>query len=90
LVTRYAQGMQHRFAGAGVKVVLIKPGPTDTPMTAHLKSQGAKLASVEVVAQQIVDSIKQGKSVTYAPRKWQLIMLIIRHLPRVIFNKLNI
>ena len=90
LVTRYAQGMQHRFAGTGVKVVLIKPGPTDTPMTAHLKSQGAKLASVGDVAQQIVDSIEQGKSVTYAPRKWQLIMLIIRHLPRVIFNKLNI
>lgn len=90
LVTRYAQGMQHRFAGTGVKVVLIKPGPTDTPMTAHLKSQGAKLASVGDVAQQIVDAIEQGKSVIYAPRKWQLIMLIIRHLPRVIFNKLNI
>jgi hypothetical protein len=90
LVTRYAQGMQHRFAGTGVKVVLIKPGPTDTPMTAHLKSQGAKLASVEGVANQIVDAIEQGKSVTYAPRKWQLIMLIIRHLPRFILNKLDI
>jgi hypothetical protein len=90
MVTRYAQGMQHRLAGTGVKVVLVKPGPTDTPMTAHLKSQGAKLATVETVAQQIVDAIEQGKSVTYAPRKWQFIMLIIRHLPRLIFNKLDI
>ncbi len=49
LVTRYAQGLQHRFAGSGVKVVLIKPGPTDTPMTSQLKSKGAKLASVEEV-----------------------------------------
>ena len=90
LVTRYAQGMQHRFAGTGVKVVLIKPGPTDTPMTAHLKSQGAKLASVEDVAGQIVDAIERGHTTTYAPRKWALIMMIIRHLPAQIFNKLNI
>lgn len=90
LVTRYAQGLQHRLAGSGVKVVLIKPGPTDTPMTSHLKAQGAKLASVEDVARQIVDAVESGKAVVYAPGKWQLIMLIIRHLPRFVFNKLNI
>ena len=90
MVTRYAQGMQHRFAGTGVKVVLIKPGPTDTPMTAHLKGQGAKMASVEDVAKQIVEGIEQGHAVIYAPRKWQLIMMIIRHLPAQIFNRLNI
>ncbi len=90
LVTRYAQGLQHRFAGTGVKIVLIKPGPTDTPMTAHLKGQGAKLASVEDVAQNIVKAIEQGRALAYAPAKWMMIMLIIQHLPRIIFNKLNI
>jgi short-subunit dehydrogenase len=35
LVSRYAQGMQHRLAHTNVKVVLIKPGPTDTPMTSE-------------------------------------------------------
>lgn len=90
LVTRYAQGLQHRFAGTGVKVVLIKPGPTDTPMTAHLKSQGAKLASVEGVAEKIVRAIDRGLAVTYVPGKWQIIMLVIRHIPDSIFNKINI
>ena len=90
LVTRYAQGLQHRFAGTGVKVVLIKPGPTDTPMTAHLKNTGAKLASVESVAKLIVDGVEVGKPVVYAPGKWWLIMMIIRHLPAIIFNKINI
>ena len=90
LVTRYAQGLQHRFADTGVRVVLIKPGPTDTPMTAHLKSSGAKLAAVDVVARQIVHAIEAGKPVVYIPKKWQIIMLIIRHLPAIIFNKLNI
>jgi decaprenylphospho-beta-D-erythro-pentofuranosid-2-ulose 2-reductase len=90
LVTRYAQGLQHRFAGSRIQVVLVKPGPTDTPMTAHLKSSGAKLASVEQVAGNIVSGVARGKAVIYAPAKWQLIMLIIRHLPGFIFNKLDI
>lgn len=90
LMTRYAQGLQHRFAGSGVKVVLIKPGPTDTPMTAHLKGKGAKLSPVEDVAKQIVDDVESGKPVIYAPGKWWLIMMIIRHLPAFVFNKMDI
>lgn len=90
LVTRYAQGLQHRLAATNVKVVLIKPGPTDTPMTAHLKQQGGKLASVEDVAQAIVKGIDQGSAVVYAPAKWALIMMVIRHLPRFVFNRMDI
>lgn len=90
LVTRYAQGLQHRLAGSGVKVVLIKPGPTETPMTAHLKAGGARLAAVEDVAKAIVAAINSGCTVAYVPARWQLIMMIIRHLPAFIFNKMNI
>jgi hypothetical protein len=90
LVTRFAQGLQHRLAGTGVRVVLIKPGPTDTPMTAHLKQQGSRLARVEDVARLIVKGVDQGKPIVYAPAKWALIMMIIRHLPNFIFNKLEI
>ena len=90
LIARYAQGLQHRLASTGVKVILIKPGPTDTPMTAHLKQQGSRLASAEEVAQIILKGIKQGKSVSYAPPKWAFIMMVVRHLPNIIFNKLEI
>jgi decaprenylphospho-beta-D-erythro-pentofuranosid-2-ulose 2-reductase len=90
MVERYAQGLQHRLAGTSVRVVLVKPGPTDTPMTAHLKQQGNRLARPEEVAHLIVKGVDQGKPVIYAPAKWGLIMMIIRHLPRMIFNKLEI
>lgn len=90
LVTRYAQGLQHRLANTGVKVVLVKPGPTDTPMTAHLKERGAKLAPVEDVASQIVKGAEAGKAIVYAPGKWKIIMLVIMHIPNLIFNKINI
>lgn len=90
MVTRYAQGLQHRFASTGVKVVLIKPGPTDTPMTAHLKGRGAKLATVEDVAMTIVVAIDRKQELIYAPRKWAVIMQVIRHIPNFIFKKIDI
>lgn len=88
LVDRYLQGMQHRFARGPLKLVLVKPGPTATPMTAHLSPRG--LAPVEAVAQRIVDGIAAGKPVVYAPAKWWLIMMVIRHLPRFVFNRMDI
>jgi len=90
MVSLYAQGMQHRFAGSGVKIILLKPGPTDTPMTASKKQQGMKLAPVETVARGIVKAIKNGQSVAYVPGKWRLIMNILRHMPATIFNRLDI
>jgi hypothetical protein len=87
---RFAEGMDHRLAGTGVKVVLIKPGPTDSPMTADRKAKGERVASTEDVARTIVAGMKRGKPVIYAPPIWQAIMLVVRHLPRFIFNKLSI
>ena len=92
LLERYTQGLQHRLAleGCALKVVLIKPGPTATPMTAHLTAQGQKLASVEAVAQAIVRGAGKGKAVVYAPGKWRIIMMIIRSLPTAVFHMLKI
>lgn len=90
MVTRHVQGLQHRLAATDVRVVLVKPGPTDTPMTAHLKQAGARMASAEEVAACIVDGARKGRPVVYAPGKWALIMMVIRHLPRFIFHRMNI
>ncbi|KQU73647.1 MULTISPECIES: SDR family NAD(P)-dependent oxidoreductase [unclassified Rhizobacter] len=90
LVTRYAQGLQHRLAATAVRVVLVKPGPTDTPMTAALRAKGAKLADPRAVAARILRGIDAGSPVVYAPGKWALIMMVIRHLPRAVFNRMDI
>lgn len=90
MLERYAQGLQHRLAGGAVKVCLVKPGPTRTPMTAHLVDSGLPLADVAEVADTIVKGVEKGKPVIYAPGKWALIMLVIRHLPRMVFNSLDI
>lgn len=90
LVACYVQGLQHRFAHTKVKVVLIKPGPTDTPMTAHLRQGGVKLAPVDSVASNIVHGIEQGRRTVYTPRVWSAIMIIIRNLPDFIFDRMDV
>ena len=90
MITRYVQGLQHRLAGTEVAVILIKPGPTRTPMTAHLGDSGPSLADVAKVAATIVSGMEKRRNVVYAPRRWWVIMMIIRHLPRFIFNKMDI
>lgn len=90
LVSRYAEGLQHRLSGTKVRVVLIKPGPTDTPMTSKFKANGMKLAPVETVAHAIVRAMDRGTPVAYTPAKWALIMMVIRHLPRFVFNRIKI
>ncbi len=87
LVTSYTEGLQHRFINSNVKIILIKPGPTRSPMTEYLKGN---LASPQEVSKIIVNGIAQNKTIIYAPKKWWLIMKIVRNLPKFIFNKLNI
>jgi decaprenylphospho-beta-D-erythro-pentofuranosid-2-ulose 2-reductase len=90
LVDRYMQGLRHRFAGSAVKAIIIKPGPTDTPMTAGLRRPGLKLADPARVASDIVGGIDAGRAVIYTPWPWRWVMTIIRHIPDWAFGKMNL
>jgi decaprenylphospho-beta-D-erythro-pentofuranosid-2-ulose 2-reductase len=48
------------------------------------------LASVEEVARAMVRGIDAKRPVVYAPAQWALIMFVVRHLPRFVFNRLNL
>ena len=87
-VDTYARGMQHRLAVTGIRVSLVKPGPTATPMTAGLSGYN-KMASPDQVAREIVAASAKGKDVLYTPRIWKLVMLVVRNIPSAIFNRIN-
>ena len=82
-----AAGLQHRVAGTEVSVTLVKPGPTATPMTDHLRGGRMQLAKVETVAGDIVSGVDRRRPVVYTPRKWALIMQVIRVIPRRVFER---
>jgi len=85
-IDTYASGLQHKFAGSKVRVTLVKPGPTRTPMTSGVHVGPTKLADPSRVASQICLGIAKGKRVVYSPRSWRYIMLIVKLLPFWIFK----
>jgi short-subunit dehydrogenase len=85
------EGIAHRFADHGPRAVIIKPGPTISPMTeGFARRKGLLWARPEDVAAVVYRAAQSGGTVAYAPWFWRYIMLIIRFLPRPIFNRLNI
>jgi decaprenylphospho-beta-D-erythro-pentofuranosid-2-ulose 2-reductase len=90
LVHRYAQGMQHRFAGTTLKIVLIKPGPTTSDTNPGKHRTGVRLANIEYVARDIVQGIADETPVIYTPGRWYWIMQLVRHIPAFIFNRTQI
>lgn len=84
------EGIAHRFADKGPRAVLIKIGPTITPMTAHMKRTGRLWARPEDVARVAYERAGRGGAIAYAPGFWRAIMLIIRNLPNSVFNRMDI
>jgi decaprenylphospho-beta-D-erythro-pentofuranosid-2-ulose 2-reductase len=83
------EGISHRFRGTGPRAVIVKPGPTDTAMTAGMTKGGPLWATPEAVAAVVRKAADSGGPVVYAPARWRLIMAIIRMIPAPIFNKMN-
>lgn len=90
MLERFVEGLAHRLTSGGVRVVLVKPGPTDTPQTAHLRHKASSLARPGTVARGIVNAAAGAGGVVYLPAKWKYIMLVVRHIPRYLFNRLDI
>lgn len=85
-VDTFLEGLRHRLFRKGVKVVTIKPGVVDTPMTANLDRK-VLVAKPETVANDIVRAIESGRLVVYTPWFWRYIMCVVRLLPKGIFYR---
>lgn len=85
----YLSGLRNRLAGTGVRVVTVKPGFVETPMTAHMP-KNALFASAEEVGAGVIRAMKGGRDVVYLPWWWRPIMGVIRSIPERLFKRLNI
>jgi decaprenylphospho-beta-D-erythro-pentofuranosid-2-ulose 2-reductase len=87
---RFLEGLQHANAGTALHIVRVKPGFVDTPMTADIAKSGPLWATPERVAADIERAADRGQAVLYTPWFWWPIMLVIRHLPRFMFDRLKV
>jgi decaprenylphospho-beta-D-erythro-pentofuranosid-2-ulose 2-reductase len=85
----FLQGLRSRLHPAGVKVITIKPGPVQTPMTDHLPN-AARFAEPEVVALDIVRALEdRSPDVLYTPKIWRYVMSAVEHIPESVFKRLS-
>ncbi|MFA0456465.1 SDR family oxidoreductase [Vibrio breoganii] len=89
MVSIFLQGLAQRLSKSNVHVLDIKPGFVDTPMTAEF-NKGMLWAKPEKVAQKIKKKINHKSQFPYAPEYWFIIMIIIKSIPKRIFNKLSL
>jgi NAD(P)-dependent dehydrogenase (short-subunit alcohol dehydrogenase family) len=87
-LARYLEGLDHRYHGAGLRVVTVKPGFVRTGMTAGLP-EPPFAADPEPVARRALAALERGTPVVYAPGLWRWVMLVIRWLPRAVMRRVG-
>ncbi len=86
----FFSGLRNRLAPRGVRVVTIKLGFVDTPMTAHIEKKGLLWATPAGVAPRILRAMDRGCDVVYVPWFWLLVMTVIKGIPERFFKKLRL
>jgi short-subunit dehydrogenase len=85
----FLQGLRSRLHPAGVRVITIKPGPVQTPMTDHMPNS-ARFAEPEQVARDIVRALeRRSPDVLYTPKIWRYIMTAVQQIPETVFKRLS-
>src|SRR5215813_13109115 len=87
-LTRYLEGLDHKFRARGLKTICVKPGFVKTGMTADLQPPPFA-GEPDAVAATVLAAIDRGQPVVYAPRVWGAVMLGIRLLPRFVMRKIS-
>ncbi len=87
-LSRYLEGLDHKFHAQGLNVVCVKPGFVKTGMTTGLKPPPFA-GTPEAVAQRVLKAIDRGWPMVYAPWPWRYVMHIIRHLPRFVMRRIG-
>jgi NAD(P)-dependent dehydrogenase (short-subunit alcohol dehydrogenase family) len=85
-LTRYLEGLDHRYHSQGLHVVCVKPGFVRTGMTAGLP-EPPFAADPDEVARHVLGGIDLMSPVVYAPPVWILVMALVRALPRYIMRR---
>lgn len=80
-LTAFCEGLRAQMLDRKVHIVTSKPGPIDTPMTAHVTKKGFLWGTADQVAGDIILALNKRHDVVYSPWFWWAIMRIVRAIP---------
>jgi short-subunit dehydrogenase len=72
-----------------VHVLTVKPGFVATDML-RSAPRAFWVIPPDQAAADIWAAIRARRQVVYTPRRWRLVMLVIRHIPSVLFRRLKV
>jgi len=75
--------------GSGVRLLVVRPGFVKSAMTRGLDPTPLATTPDEV-ARAIVDGLSGTAPIIWVPAKLRWVMSVLRHLPRVLFRRLDI
>jgi short-subunit dehydrogenase len=85
-LTAYLEGLRNRLASRGVQVTTVKPGYLRTRLVEGKKGVFWD-APADVAARTIADRVARGDEVFYVYRRWALVAMVMRHVPRFLFKR---
>ena len=84
----YLQGLRARLHPAGVRVLTVKLGFVDTPMTFGLPGMFL-VAAPRDAGEKTVRALDRGRDVIYVPWFWRFIMGIVRMVPEPLHKRMD-
>jgi short-subunit dehydrogenase len=87
-VSTYASGLRQHLLSSNVRVLTIKSGQVDTPMTAGLRKT-ALFAKAGTIARGIVRAIDRRRDVVYLPWFWRPLMFVVRSIPEPLWKRMR-
>lgn len=89
-LTQYLAGLRQRLTPSGVHVMTIKPGFVKTRMTEGMDLSPKLTVEPAALGKKVFRGYLKKQSVVYSQGMWRLIMFIIRHIPELIYKKLEL
>ncbi len=88
-LTTYLEALRNRLSRHGVNVLTVKPGFVKTEMMKAAQGGTPFAIEPEKAAEDIFQAMRKRKQLIYTASIWRWIMLIIQHVPSVIFRRMS-
>ena len=85
----FIEGLRSANAGSGINIMNLKPGPVDAAIRPGARRSLLRASPGEVAAV-LCSALGKGRHTVYAPRRWRLVMWLVRHMPARLLSKSGI
>jgi len=88
-LTTYLEALRNRCSRYGVNVVTAKPGFVDTDMTKGMPGLLWLISADEAATRILALADRQNSASGFVPKRWGLVLAIVRSVPSFVFRRLN-